>query len=172
MRVKELMSIDPVTVPSNLAVGEAEQLAVKRGVRHLLVTQNDRLAGVLCLCDLREQDLSAPVSRVMSTPFFSVGENAPVERAAQVMNTFAIGCLPVFDGSTLTGILTRGDLWRSGVARKDLGGLLCASCQTHMHVRPDRRIPDEVSFCVECQQRARPASPDGEDDDEDSGVCD
>lgn len=165
MRVKDLMSVDPVTVPSDLAIGDAERLAGERGIRHLLVVQGGRLAGVLCMCDLREHDLRAPVSRVMSTPFFSVGENESAERAAQTMQALAIGCLPVLDGSTLKGVLTRGDLWRAGLARTELGGRLCASCKSHMHVRGDARTPEVVSFCLECLERARPAALDDGDDD-------
>ena len=96
-----------------------------------------------------------PVSAWMSAPVITVGATASLEEAADLIRERSIGCLPVVVGGLIVGVVTRGDLWRAGLRREQLGTHLCAACRTHRHVRPDRNMED-VTFCLECRERSRP----------------
>ncbi|WP_026854070.1 CBS and ACT domain-containing protein [Geothrix fermentans] len=119
MLVKEMMR-RPVTVVSvEATIGEAYQLLLDRGFRHLPVVDHGRLVGVLTDRDLRLATSSFsekphvatdPVSAVMSSPPLTADPLDPVEDAARIMREHKIGCLPVVDGQELVGILTGMDL--------------------------------------------------------------
>jgi acetoin utilization protein AcuB len=119
MLVKEMMR-RPVTVVSvEATIGEAYQLLRDRGFRHLPVTDQGRLVGVLTDRDLRlatssfcevPRTAGDPVSSVMSSPPLTADPLDPVEDAARIMREHKIGCLPVVDGGELVGILTGMDL--------------------------------------------------------------
>lgn len=51
-----------------------------------------------------------PVSKVMSHPVVTVGEDADIEEAASLMLREGIARLPVMRGSALVGIVTRADI--------------------------------------------------------------
>ena len=119
MLVKEMMR-RPVTVVSvEATIGEAYQLLLDLGFRHLPVVDHGRLVGVLTDRDLRLATSSFsekphvatdPVSAVMSSPPLTADPLDPVEDAARIMREHKIGCLPVVDGQELVGILTGMDL--------------------------------------------------------------
>src|SRR5262245_16231181 len=56
-RVEDLMNETVICVRADTSVAEAERLAAERGIRHLVVLSEDqRVAGVLCTCDLDEAE--------------------------------------------------------------------------------------------------------------------
>lgn len=119
MLVKEIMRTPVTVIPVGTTIGEADQILLARGFRHLPVVDQGRLVGVLTDRDIRfatsslcrtPRSAGDPVSLAMSSPPRTADPLDPVEDAARIMREHKIGCLPVLDGAELVGILTGMDL--------------------------------------------------------------
>jgi acetoin utilization protein AcuB len=119
MLVKEIMRKPVTVIPVGTTIGEADQILLSRGFRHLPVVDQGRLVGILTDRDIRfttsslcqtPRSAGDPVSLAMSSPPLTADPLDPVEDAARIMRENKIGCLPVLDGSELVGILTGMDL--------------------------------------------------------------
>jgi acetoin utilization protein AcuB len=96
-------------------VRRAYEIMRDRRIRHLLVTEHDRLVGILSDRDLRPILLSpgltgASVAEVMSETPTTIAPGASVEDAASLLVVRKIGCLPVVEEERLVGIVTETDL--------------------------------------------------------------
>jgi acetoin utilization protein AcuB len=136
MRVRDLMTAEPITVPPQMPVVEARNLMLSRRFRHLIVVEGGLLAGIVTDRDIR---LNLPsqatslsvwevnyllarltVGAVMTKGVIVAGPDWPAEDAARVMLEHKIGALPVTDGDRLVGIVTETDFLRAfvGLARQ------------------------------------------------------
>lgn len=126
MRVADIMSRDVTTLHRNdslLAVGD---LMKAERVRHMPILDDDgALAGIVSQRDLFLSGLvralgfgSAAADKALRTTFvkeamtlevITTTPETPLGDAAAIMVDRQIGCLPVFDGDSLVGILTEGD---------------------------------------------------------------
>ncbi len=148
MKVAELMNRRVVWVPPFMSVDDATRVASTKGIRHLVVLERGDLVGVLCVCDLKKGGGS--VADCMSAPV-TVEAYDPVERAAEVMRTRGVGCLPVTVAGLLVGIVSRRDLDRVGCIERSR----CASCGYTHNLGTDPHAP-EVTFCLYCRERTPP----------------
>ena len=154
--VADVMTRYLFTVAPLTTVRLARQLTRERGVRHLLVTAEDELLGVLCACDLNAaSDASAPVAKHMRPNPFTTHPLATLSEAAAIMRAFRIGCLPVERNGRIVGIVTRGDLERAGVSDDAAGIRRCAACGYRHNLRADRRCA-EILLCGFCEERSLP----------------
>jgi acetoin utilization protein AcuB len=129
MRVKDWMTAPPLTVSSDTGVFEARRLMQERRIRHLPVTGNDGLLGILTDRDIR-LNLPSPantlsvwevnyllarltVAEVMTRPVITVGASRDIAAAAHLMLEHKIGALPVVEDGRLVGIITETDLLRA-----------------------------------------------------------
>jgi len=126
MRVGDRMTRTQLTVKPWMALKAASELLHRHRIRHLLVTDQGRLVGIVTEQDIRRAlQLGATrlkfhellylldtvrVQDIMITEVISVTPDTPVEEAARIMVEKRIGCLPVLKGETLVGIVTRDDL--------------------------------------------------------------
>jgi len=129
MKVRELMTGAPITVRPDTPVFDARQIMVKERIRHLLVTENKRLVGIVTDRDIR---LNLPsqatslsmwevnyllakltVAQVMTKSVIITGMEQDAADAARLMLEHKIGALPVLDGSDLVGIVTETDMLRA-----------------------------------------------------------
>jgi acetoin utilization protein AcuB len=129
MKVRDLMSVDPIAVSPDTAVFDARQTMVKERIRHLLVTEGQRLLGIVTDRDIR---LNLPsqatslsvwevnyllarltVEEVMTTGVIIIGPDQNARNAARLMLEHKIGALPVLDGERLIGIITETDVLRA-----------------------------------------------------------
>ena len=136
MRVRDLVSRPPITVPPETPVTEARGLMARERIRHLLVIDNQQLLGIVTDRDIR---LNLPsqatslsvweinhllatltVRRVMTASVITVGPDREAHEAARLMLEHKIGALPVVDGGRLIGIVTETDLLRAFI--KTSGG--------------------------------------------------
>jgi len=115
-----------LTVKPWMALKGASELLHRHRIRHLLVTDQGRLVGIVTEQDIRRAlQLGAArlefhellylldtvrVQDIMTTEVISVTPDTPVEEAARIMVENKIGCLPVLKGDMLMGIVTRDDL--------------------------------------------------------------
>jgi CBS domain-containing protein len=110
------MTRSPVTVAPERPVGQVAGLMRTHAIRHVVVMDADRLAGIVSNRDVRTPvgteprvALDAPVSTVMSESPVTVTADTPLVEAARALLERRIGALPVVDGERLVGILTRSD---------------------------------------------------------------
>ncbi len=129
MLVRDLMTRTVITVPPATAVTAARSLMSRERIRHLLVTENDRLVGMVTDRDIR-LNLASPatslsvwelnyllarltVAEVMTKSVLIIDPARDARDAARIMLDHRIGALPVVDGDRLIGILTETDLVRA-----------------------------------------------------------
>ena len=129
MRVKDLIDRTPVTVGRETPVLEARRMMLERRVRHLLVTEHERLVGIVTDRDIR-LNMPSPattlsvwelnyllarltVGEVMTKSVIVVDPHRDAREAAALLLSEKIGALPVMDGETLVGIVTETDFLRA-----------------------------------------------------------
>ncbi len=130
-RVRDWMSRNPVTVSSERSVEQVIRLMRARGIRHVLVMDGERLAGIVSNRDVLrlllggERLLSpgAPIAQIMTENPVRVSPEAPLTEAAREMLDRRIGALPVVEGDRPIGILTKSDAFEALLAwaEGDLG---------------------------------------------------
>jgi len=129
MRVRDLMTPFPVTVGPLTTVTDAHHLMDERRIRHLLVTMDDRLVGIvtdrdirlhrpspaasLSLCELNYLLAKLTVGEVMTKHPTVVDPDQDAAHAAALFVAEKIDALPVVYGGRLVGILTPTDLLRA-----------------------------------------------------------
>jgi acetoin utilization protein AcuB len=135
MRVRELMTGAPVTVSPATSMLDARHLMRSKHFRHLLVTENGQLVGIVTDRDVR---LNLPsqatslsvweinhlltkltVDEVMTRAVITVGPDRDAADAARLMIEHKIGALPVLDEGLLIGIVTETDMLRAFVRSAD-----------------------------------------------------
>lgn len=131
MKVHDIMTISCITAPATMPVLEARQLMLEKRIRHLLVTDEPKLLGIVTDRDIR-LNLPSPATSlsvweinyllarmtlgtVMTKNVVVVESGREATEAAQVMLDHKIGALPVVDRGHLVGIITETDLLRAFV---------------------------------------------------------
>jgi len=126
--MREKIRKNPVTINPNASFFEARNLIEEKGVRHLLVVDEDnKLLGIVTESDIRKagpsdvdmlrfQEASYLLRKLKVSAFMTPKEklvtitpDALIEEAAQLMYEHKIGCLPVVEGEKLYGIFTETD---------------------------------------------------------------
>jgi len=115
MRVRELMRTPVVTIGSDESADEALRLMRKHRIRHLAVTSDGELAGMIS-----ERDLGGPhgeatrrgrsVEDLMASRVVSAEPTMTLRNAANLMRGRMIGSLPVVEDQELVGIVTATDV--------------------------------------------------------------
>ncbi len=111
--------ISPVrTIMPALTMDEAYRLMLRYGEGGLVVTENDRVTGVVSRRDvdkaLHHKLGHAPVRGFMSQPVITIGGAATISQIQSLMVKEDIGRLPVLDeGGKLLGLVTRRELLRT-----------------------------------------------------------
>jgi len=129
MRVRDLMTSKPITVDPETPMLDARQRMAEARIRHLVVVEGSRVAGIVTDRDVR-LNLPSPatslsvwevnallakltVREIMSRSVIVVDPDRPAAEAARIMIDHKIGALPVVDGGRLAGIVTESDFVRA-----------------------------------------------------------
>ena len=124
--VRDLMSVDVVTLGRNDRLVAAEDLMRLGRIRHLPVLDEDgRLAGVVSQRDLFHSGLikalgygahaqqhalaTVMVKEAMTTDVVTTTPDTPLREAARMMLERKIGCLVVVEAGRIAGILAESD---------------------------------------------------------------
>ena len=153
MKVKDVMTGQPITIEADALVGAALALMRTRHVRHLPVVDGaETLVGIVTDRDLRhaalapalDEYLSVPdhrrlhqlsetlinlrVKDVMTWSVVTTGPEAPLTYAALVMFESRVGSLPVLEHGRLVGMLTEQDVLKALL----LGGKIAEFSEGYM----------------------------------------
>ena len=116
MRVSEIMTAGVQTVRPGTPAATARKLMRSKAIHHLLVREGEEVVGVVSARDLaRGARTGTGARRVVAADFMTprvvtLGPDASVHRAANVMRGHSIGCLIVVDEKAPVGIVTLADL--------------------------------------------------------------
>lgn len=123
MLVEDVMTRHVITASPDTTVMDTLTIARSNRIRHVPITENNLLKGVVSDRDLRDVSPSILASMdvdlleetlvkdIMTTEVITVHPLDSVEEAARLLYEHKIGCLPVVTGkNTLVGIVTDGDI--------------------------------------------------------------
>lgn len=128
MYVRDLMETEVVTLNAGDTLDLADDIMRLGRIRHMPITSNGELVGILSQRDLfraaissalqlrpaaeREWLAKIPVHEVMTTNVFTIAAEATVHEAVKLMLDKRIGCLPVVEDGALVGLLSESDCMR------------------------------------------------------------
>ncbi len=108
-------------------VVEALQIMAEKNIGALLVTENKRPVGIFSERDFvrevaRDQCLmlSQPVKTYMTRELYCVSPSSSIDECMAIMTNKHVRHLPVWDGKTLVGILSIGDVVKNLIEDKNL----------------------------------------------------
>lgn len=127
--VRQWMTSPVLTAPPSMPINAAHQLMQEKKVRRLLVTEGDKLLGVVTKGDIREARPSdattlsiwelnylianLTIEKVMTRSVKTVHPEDSISKAARLMLEHKISGLPVVDAhDKLVGIITESDIFR------------------------------------------------------------
>lgn len=124
--VSQIMSKDLATLNPSQSLYEAEKLFKEKGIRHIPVTEGNKLVGILSYSDLLkisyadvtegEDDVEAVVydmftiPQVMAKVPVSVTSEITIKEVVEILAKQTFHSLPVVDNGELVGIVTTTDL--------------------------------------------------------------
>lgn len=118
--VRRFMTAGPHSISSQHTLAEAHRLMREKGIRHLPVVDDGRLAGVVSQRDLylletlRGVELARErVEDAMSDEPYVVSPDAPLDEVAEAMATRRHGSALVVERSEVVGIFTSTDALRA-----------------------------------------------------------
>ena len=136
MFVGRYMTANPLTVPENMPVQEAEEIMRKHQIRRLPVVKGEKLVGIVTEIDLLRVSPSSATSlsmfelnyllsrlqvkEAMTKNPRTISPEATIEEAALIMRENNVGALPVVENGKLVGIITESDIFDAYI---DLMGL-------------------------------------------------
>ena len=130
LTVRALMTVSPATLAPDDLVLDAMRMMRERGVRHIPIVKDDRLAGLVTETDVLRQvlhgksmtgeeryhatlDVMLPLEAVMVREVDTLSPEAPVEQAVSLFLQRKIRCAPILaENGELVGIVTESDLMR------------------------------------------------------------
>jgi acetoin utilization protein AcuB len=128
MRVKEMMTKNPVTIEPDTLVLDARRIMKEKNIHRLPVVEKGKLIGIVTKHDLLDaapspatpvsvHDLNYLLSKmkvkeIMKKNPVTVTPNTPFEDALRVGQEKKIGSFPVVDKGKLVGITTESDIVR------------------------------------------------------------
>ena len=128
MQVREMMSKDIEMVDRNDTLLAVEERMAAKQLRHLPVLEQGDIVGIVTQRDLFKATMSSAmgygekaqkaylqsvrVKEIMTYPVVTISPDTSIAAAAEMIITKGIGCLPVVDGTTLVGMITKTDLLR------------------------------------------------------------
>ncbi|MCX3059262.1 CBS domain-containing protein [Streptomyces beihaiensis] len=133
-RVREVMTAAPVAVDAKTTVSRVAHRMSEENIGSVLVTEGDRLCGLVTDRDLVVRVLAedadpgeTTAKSVCSKSVVSVGPQEPTGNAVDLMRTHALRRLAVVDGNECVGVVALGDLAVERDPESALGAISAAS---------------------------------------------
>ncbi len=117
IKAKELVTGKPVELKIDEPVSGAREKLVKALCEYAVIKDNGQVEGITSLKDLdRAVSLGFGHARVkgyMSRKIFPVKPDTSIYAIQDMIQEKDVGCVPVFDGGNLLGLVTRSDVLRA-----------------------------------------------------------
>jgi len=135
MRVREIMTANPVTVRASAPIEECARLMRDKDIGSVIVCDDSaRPVGVVTDRDIVVRAIAADsgarprkIGDIVSSNPVSVAADADVDDAVQIMRTRHVRRLPVLEGSRAVGIVSLGDLAKARDPGSVLGEISAAA---------------------------------------------
>jgi len=127
MLVRDIMTNNVITIPSDTPVLEAERIMGFHKFERLPVVDKGKLVGLITKDNLLKASPSdatsfsrgellyllskLTVKDIMVKKVVTVSPNTTVEKAAAIAQKSKVGCLPIVDGKKVVGIVTTNDFF-------------------------------------------------------------
>lgn len=114
--VQDVMKKELITIDSLKSIKDAASMMDQKNVGCIIVTKDNLPVGIVTERDFvrriasKQNDLSLPISDVMSSPLIVAKPDDTIWDAAETMKVNNIHKIPVQDGNEIVGILTTTDL--------------------------------------------------------------
>ncbi len=112
--VADIMSFPVTTAPPGTTMREVRSIMSEKGVRGILIAENDQLQGIIVLWDFKklkqERQWNSPVKAFMNRNLTTIAPDSLPSEAAKIMVKDNIGHLPVLQEKRIIGIVTRSDV--------------------------------------------------------------
>ncbi|MER6402334.1 CBS domain-containing protein [Streptomyces viridosporus] len=135
--VRDIMTGAPVSVGPHTSVAEVARIMRDRDLGAVLVTDGDRLRGLVTDRDLVVRSVSrggdpeeTTVAGACSEDLVTVGPDDDLDRVARLMREHAVRRVPVVDGGHPVGIVALGDLAMERDPQSALGDISVARPNT------------------------------------------
>jgi acetoin utilization protein AcuB len=129
MKVRQIMSANPVTVGLDDSLGQVKEIFDNAHFHHLLVIEEGKLHGVISDRDLfknispnigtnvytpKDLDtLKKRVHQIVTRKPVTLGPDAGINEAVAIFNTHRISCIPIVDADNVAiGILSWRDIMK------------------------------------------------------------
>ncbi len=115
-RVSEVIRYAPVSIAAHASIQAAAAGMSDTGVSSLLITERDRLVGIITDRDLRERCIApglsfdTPVSEIMTREPYTIAHDISVSEALLHMTRLGVHHLPVMGEEGVLGMFTANDL--------------------------------------------------------------
>ena len=127
MLVRDIMTSNVITIPSDTPVLEAEQIMAFHRFERLPVVDKGKLVGLVTKDNLLKASPSdattlsrgelyyllakLTVKEIMKKKVVTISPDTTVEQAAAIAQQNRVGCLPVVEGNKVIGIVTTNDFF-------------------------------------------------------------
>lgn len=117
MKIREVMTPAPVVLPLDISLAEAARLMRDQAIGDVLVTEEDRLCGMVtdrdivvrALADARDP-ARTNLGDICSAEVVTLGPESSTSEAVRLMRDNAIRRIPVVEDGRPVGIVSIGDL--------------------------------------------------------------
>jgi len=151
VKVKNWMTRNIITVTPDTSLMQAIELMRTNSIRHLPVTQEREIYGLVTESNLRQYFLSEilpelKVSDVMIMNPITIDANATLDAAARLIYKYKIGGLPVLEKRKLVGIITNTDIVAAFI---EFLGLLDKSARLDVMIAENGTLEDVLRIIRE-----------------------
>ncbi len=112
LKVREIMTENPIVVSPESTVEEVVNLMFKRKHLGYPVLKDEKLVGIVTLHDLAKAKRNERIENVMTREVITISPEKTAFEAFRIMNKHRIGRLPVVENDKLVGIISRTDLMK------------------------------------------------------------
>lgn len=170
--VRQIMASPLLSIPSDRTMLDASHFMEKHGIRHLCVTEEEGVVGLISVRDLVKHfvyaekgpirdldDVYRPLSVLMRRDIETIDREATLITVAQRMADKRIGALMVTQAGEMVGIVTERDLIYKGLAQnRDLTQARAGSVMTQALIDIDinRTVHDASDLMAEKNIRHLP----------------
>jgi signal-transduction protein with cAMP-binding, CBS, and nucleotidyltransferase domain len=172
--VGQIMASPLLSIPSDRMMLDASHFMEKHGIRHLCVSEGEKIVGLISVRDLvkhfvyAEQgpirdldDVYRPLSVLMRRDIETIDREATLITVAKRMAEKRIGALMVTQAGEMMGIVTERDLLQKGLAHnEDPAQVRVGSVMTHTLIDIDinRTVHDASDLMAEKNIRHLPVT--------------